>query len=51
VRHRIRQLQEWALDSPHGTLVVSNATTHLVPREDPDLIVWATKRVLDQIPR
>jgi len=51
VRHRIRQLQEWALASPHGTLVVSNATTHLVPREDPDLIVWATRRVLDQITR
>jgi pimeloyl-ACP methyl ester carboxylesterase len=49
VRHRVRQLQEWALGSPRGTLVVSNATTHLVPREDPDLIVWAVKRVLDQI--
>jgi pimeloyl-ACP methyl ester carboxylesterase len=51
VRHRLRQLQEWALGSPRGTLVVSNATTHLVPREDPDLIVWAVKRVLDQITR
>jgi pimeloyl-ACP methyl ester carboxylesterase len=49
VRHRIRQLQEWALRSPRGTLVVSNATTHLVPREDPDLIVWAVKRVLDNV--
>lgn len=46
VRHRIRMLQEWALASPRGTLVVSNHTTHAVPREDPDLIVWAIARVL-----
>ena len=51
VRHRIRQLQEWALRSPRGTLVVSNATTHLVPREDPDLIVWAITRVVNQVSR
>jgi pimeloyl-ACP methyl ester carboxylesterase len=51
VRHRVRQLQEWALRSPRGTLVVSNATTHLVPREDPDLIVWAVKRVLTDATR
>lgn len=46
LRHRIRMLQEWALASPKGTLVVSNQTTHAVPRDDPDLIVWAVKRVL-----
>jgi hypothetical protein len=49
LRHRITLLQEWALKSPRGTLVVSNATTHLMPREDPDLIVWAIKRVLEQL--
>jgi pimeloyl-ACP methyl ester carboxylesterase len=49
LRHRVRQLQEWALRSPRGTFVVSNTTTHLVPREDPDLIVWAIKRVLNQM--
>jgi pimeloyl-ACP methyl ester carboxylesterase len=49
LRHRVRQLQEWALRSPQGTFVVSNTTTHLVPREDPDLIVWAIKRVLNQM--
>jgi dienelactone hydrolase len=51
VLRQLMDAEEWALDSPHGTLVVSNATTHLVPREDPDLIVWATRRVLDQITR
>jgi len=49
LRHRVRMLQEWALASPRGTLVVSNHTTHAVPREDPDLIVWAVKRVLSAI--
>jgi pimeloyl-ACP methyl ester carboxylesterase len=46
VRHRIRMLQEWALASPRGTVVVSNTTRHVIPREDPDLIVWAVRRVL-----
>jgi pimeloyl-ACP methyl ester carboxylesterase len=50
VRHRIEMLQEWALASPRGTLVVSNHSTHALPREDPDLIVWAVKRVLAVIP-
>jgi pimeloyl-ACP methyl ester carboxylesterase len=48
VRHRIRMLQEWALASPRGTLVVSNTTTHVIPREEPELIVWAIERVLVQ---
>ena len=46
VRHRIKMLQEWALASPRGTLVVSNETTHAIPRDDPDLVVWAVRRVL-----
>lgn len=46
LRHRIRTLQEWALASPRGTLVVSNSTNHAIPREDPDLILWAIGRVL-----
>jgi hypothetical protein len=40
-RAEIQKLQEWALDSPRGTFVVSNHSTHAVPPEDPDLIVWA----------
>ena len=51
LRHRIRMLQEWALGAPKGTVVVTNHTSHAIPREDPDLIVWAVKRVLDAIPR
>jgi pimeloyl-ACP methyl ester carboxylesterase len=49
VRHRVKLLQEWALASTGGTLVVSNQTTHMMPREDPDLIVWAIKRVLSAV--
>ena len=50
VRHRIRMLQEWALTSKHGTVVVSNQTSHAIPREEPDLIVWAVNRVLAAVP-
>ena len=50
VRHRIRMLQEWALASKHGTVVVSNQTSHAIPREEPDLIVWAINRVLAAVP-
>ncbi|HJU64098.1 MAG TPA: alpha/beta hydrolase [Gemmatimonadaceae bacterium] len=46
LRHRIRALQEWALTSPQGTVVVSNTTTHAITREDPELVVWAVRRVL-----
>jgi hypothetical protein len=46
VRHRVRKLQEWALGSKRGTLVVSNHSTHAMPREDYDLIIWAINRVL-----
>jgi pimeloyl-ACP methyl ester carboxylesterase len=49
LRHRMRMLQEWALTSPKGTLVVSNHTTHAIPREDPDLVVWAIMRVLTAV--
>lgn len=46
LRHRVRMLQEWALASSQGTLVVSNHTSHAVIREDPGLIIWAIERVL-----
>ncbi|MFN2566636.1 MAG: alpha/beta fold hydrolase [Gemmatimonadaceae bacterium] len=50
LRHRIRMLQEWALAAPRGTLIVSNHTSHAVPWEDPELIVWAVNRVLSAVP-
>jgi pimeloyl-ACP methyl ester carboxylesterase len=46
LRQRTRELERWAFDSRQGTLVVSNHTTHAIPREDPDVIVWAVQRVL-----
>jgi hypothetical protein len=49
VRHRVRKLQEWALESKHGTLVVTNNSTHAMPREDYDLIIWAINRVLTAV--
>ena len=42
--HRIEVLQDWALASERGTLVVTNHASHAVPRDDPDLIVWAVQR-------
>ena len=49
LRHRIARLQEWALSSSNATIVVSNQTTHAVLREDPELVVWAIKRVFSAI--
>ncbi len=46
LRYRLRIFNEWVLASPHGTLVMTNNTTHTVPREDPGLIVSAVQRVL-----
>jgi pimeloyl-ACP methyl ester carboxylesterase len=46
LRYRLRILQEWALASHHGTLVMSNHTTHAVTREDPGLVASAVQRVL-----
>jgi pimeloyl-ACP methyl ester carboxylesterase len=46
LRYRLTVLSEWVLASPHGTLVMANNTTHLIPREDPGLIVSAVQRVL-----
>ena len=47
LRYRLRVFNEWVLASPHGTLVMTNNTTHTVPREDPGLIVSAVQRVLE----
>jgi pimeloyl-ACP methyl ester carboxylesterase len=49
LRHRITVLREWALQSEQSALVVSNSTSHAVPREDPELIAWAVKRVLSSV--
>jgi hypothetical protein len=46
LRYRLRVLSEWVLASPHGTLVMANNTTHIVPQEEPGLIVSAVQRVL-----
>jgi pimeloyl-ACP methyl ester carboxylesterase len=46
LRHRVNVLQAWALASALGTVVVTNHTSHAVPREDPGLIIWAVRRVL-----
>lgn len=46
LRQRVREFGRWVSASPRGTLVVSNHTTHAIPREDPDLVLWAVRRVL-----
>lgn len=49
LRQRTRELERWVLAAPRGTLVVSNATTHAIPREDPGIVVWAVRRVLEAV--
>lgn len=46
LRQRVREFERWVSASPRGTLVVSSHNTHAIPREDPDLVVWAVRRVL-----
>jgi len=46
LRHKIKMLSEWALESPTGTFVVSRSSSHGVLGEDPGLVVWAIQRVL-----
>lgn len=47
LRHRLGELQEWALASPDGLLLVSNRTTHAIPREAPGLVVQSVAHVLE----
>jgi pimeloyl-ACP methyl ester carboxylesterase len=49
VRHRLKVFQEWALASPNGTVAVTNHSTHAITREEPDLVIWAVKRVLSAL--
>jgi pimeloyl-ACP methyl ester carboxylesterase len=49
LRFRLRVLNEWVLTSPHGTLVVANNTSHVIPREDPGLVISAVQRVLGAV--
>ncbi len=46
LRHRVRVLEEWALAASHGTLILTNHTSHAVLREEPALVMWAVQRVL-----
>lgn len=46
LRQKIEGLSEWALESPQGTFVVSNSSSHGMLGEEPNLVVWAVHRVL-----
>lgn len=46
LRHKIKMLSEWALETPQGTFVLSNASSHGILSEEPDLVVWAIRRVM-----
>ena len=48
LRHRLRLLEEWALASRSGLLLVSRTTAHSIPREEPQLVSWAIGRVLER---
>ena len=47
LHHRIETLQHWALASGHGTVIVTNHSSHAVPAEEPELVEWAIQRVLE----
>jgi pimeloyl-ACP methyl ester carboxylesterase len=49
LRHRIEGLSRWALESPRGTFVVSRASSHGMLNEEPELVVWAVRRVLSAV--
>lgn len=51
LRHRLAAFHQWVAGSPRGTLVLSNATHHDVPSQEPELIVWAVRRVLSAVRR
>lgn len=46
LRHRIQALQEWTLASPDGLLLATSRSTHAIPRDAPDLIIWSIRHVL-----
>jgi len=46
LRQRVREFERWVSASSRGTLVVSNQFTHAIPREDPDIVLWAVRRIL-----
>ena len=49
IRHRTKILQGWVLASPESALLLSSGTTHAVPREAPELVVWGIERVMRAI--
>jgi pimeloyl-ACP methyl ester carboxylesterase len=51
LRWRLTVLQDWAFASPRGMVVTSNHITHAIPREDPELITWAVRHVLEAVRR
>lgn len=46
LRYRLGVFQEWALASSRGTMVLARQAGHLIQRDDPELVVWAVRRVL-----
>ena len=50
VRFRMGLLSAQAHEVTHGTFVLATNTVHYVQREDPDLVIWAIRRVLGAQP-
>lgn len=47
LRHKIKMLSEWVLESPAGTLIVTNNSSHsTLLSQEPDLIIRAIQRML-----
>ena len=49
LRFRLDVLTGWVLAAPRGTLLLAGERTHAIPREEPDLVVSATRRVLGDV--
>lgn len=46
VQMRIGWLSPLALETTDGTFILTTSTGHYIPRDDPDLVTWAIRRVL-----
>jgi hypothetical protein len=50
LRLAITHQQEWALSTPRGVLVVAGHVSHIVHRDDPDLVLRLIRHVLTSAP-
>lgn len=47
--HKVSCLSSLATEVPRGTMVVTPFSGHLIPQDEPELVVWAIRRVITAI--